>query len=295
VRRRAAQLAVAAIAGVALVGPATAQGVVTIGSNLGRGPDGHPGCMGGPCTFALGSVTNPSFAAPNGLTSPVNGTVITWRIRAGASSTATAFRVIRPLGGGLFTGAGTSTTVTPAPDATTPFNTQLLIRIGDLIGIDCCETGFGVYFRDSGGDRLRWNPPLLADGGPGRAPITQDSETLINADIDPTSALANVKARAKKGGKVRVSLEAPNAGSLVAGDKKDASVKAISAAKKPKLLKRTTAQAAAAGPLGIVVKASKAARALLVDGRRPKAKLKLIFTPTGGSASTQVVKVKLKP
>jgi hypothetical protein len=32
----------------------------------------------------------------------------------------------------------------------------------------------------------------------------------------------------------------------------------------------------------------------LADGKRVKAKLKLTFTPTGGSAAVQAVKVKLK-
>jgi hypothetical protein len=290
---RAAQLAVAAIVGAILAVPTAAQGVVTIGSNLGRAPDGPPGCLSGTCTYAISTSFPVANAVPDGVTSPVNGTVTTWRIRAGASTTPTAFRVIRPLGAGLFTGAGTSATVTPPINATTPFGTQLPIRIGDLIGLDCVAP-CGVYFRDSGGIRLSWTPSLT-DGDPGRIANKADSETLLNADIEPTSALANVSARAKKRGKVEVSMEAPNAGALVAGDKRDPSVKAAAAAKKPKLLKRTTAQAPAAGPISIVVKPTKAAKALLADGRRPKAKLKLVFTANRGSAATQVLKIRLKP
>ena len=43
--------------------------------------------------------------APGGLSSPVNGTIVRWRIRVGDSTRVTNFRIIRPLGGGLFTGA----------------------------------------------------------------------------------------------------------------------------------------------------------------------------------------------
>lgn len=282
-----------AAVGAVLALPAPSFGVVTIGSNLGRAPDGPPGCLSGTCTYAISTSFPVGNAVPDGVTSPVNGTVTTWRIRAGASTTATSFRVIRSLGSGLFTGAGTSAAVTPPIDTTTPFSTQLPIRIGDLIGIDCVSP-CGVHFRDAGGIRLGWSSPSLVDGGPGRVATKADSETLINADIEPTSTLASVKARTKKRGKVKVAMETPNAGSLVAGDKRDPSVKAAAAAKKPKLLKRTTAQAGAPGPLSVVIKPTKAAKSALADGRRPKAKLKLVFTPTGGGPFTQVVPVKLR-
>jgi hypothetical protein len=43
------------------------------------------------------------------------------------------------------------------------------------------------------------------------------------------------------------------------------------------------------------VKPTKAGRSILADKGKLKTKLKLVFTPTGGTASTQVRKVKLKP
>jgi hypothetical protein len=221
--------------------------------------------------------------------------VVTWRIRVGSSlTTPTAFRVIRRLSGGLSTGAGTSATVTPPLDTTTPYPTGLPIGIGDTIGLDIGSPA-GRFFVDSTGTFDVWDPPLI-DGGPGQAPFTSlPSELAINADIEPTSTLANVKAKAKKGGKVRVSLETPNAGRLVAGDTKDKGVKAAAAAKKRKPLKKKTLQAPGPGPLSFVVKPTKASKSALADGRRPKTKLKLVFTPTGGSPFTKLLKVKLKP
>jgi hypothetical protein len=277
-----------------LIAPSSSSAAVTIGSNLGRAPDGPPGCAGGTCTFALGSLTNPSYAAPNGVTSPVNGTVTTWRIRAGATSTATSFRVIRPLGGGLYTGAGTSATVTPPINATTPFSTQLPIQIGDLIGIDCCATAGGIYFRDAGGDRLRWDSPSLADGGPGRAPATQDSETLINAEIEPTSAFTIGKVKKLDNGNLRVTAVLPNAGTLVAGDRRDPNTGASAAAKEPRYLKRKTTAVTGAGTVTFKVKATEAAREALEDRSRVKAKLRLKFTATDGSPAVATKKTTLK-
>jgi hypothetical protein len=42
------------------------------------------------------------------------------------------------------------------------------------------------------------------------------------------------------------------------------------------------------------VKPTKLARTALADKGRLKASLKVVFTPTGGSPSAQVIKVKLK-
>ncbi len=289
---RGAQLAFAAILGAALTVPATAHGLITLGSNLGRAPDQMRGCLPS-CTFVPASLT-PAAEASGGLVSPVNGAVVVWRVRVGSSSTTpTAFRVIRRLSGGLSTGAGTSATVTPPLDTTTPYPTGLPIGIGDTIGLDIGSPA-GRFFVDSTGTFDVWDPPLV-DGGPGQAPFTSlPSELAINADIEPTSTLANVKAKAKKGGKVRVSLETPNAGRLVAGDTTDKGVKAAAAGKKRKLLKKKIVQAPGPGPLSFVVKPTKGSKSALADGRRPKTKLKLVFTPTGGSAATQFVKVKLK-
>jgi hypothetical protein len=44
----------------------------------------------------------------------------------------------------------------------------------------------------------------------------------------------------------------------------------------------------------LLVRPTKRARALLRERGKLKAKLKVIFTPTGGSPTTQVLKVKLK-
>jgi hypothetical protein len=82
----------------------------------------------------------------------------------------------------------------------------------------------------------------------------------------------------------------PNPGTVAAGDKRAKLASAAGA----KLLKSTTKHAARPGQLSLKVKATKAARSMLAATRKLKTKLKVVFTPTGGTPSTQIVKAKLK-
>jgi hypothetical protein len=285
--------ALGATVGTLLAFPAQGMGVVTIGSNLSFDSNASRDCgVANQCTFGLLAL---GTSATHPASSPVNGTIVRWRIRVGTDTSPTALRVLRRTGN-LYSGAGTSATVTPPLNATTPFGTQLPIQIGDQIGINCCDNGDnGDFFVALGGAATAQFNTRLPEGGPGIAPnFTHVEELLINADIEPTSALGNLQTKPKKKGKVRVSMQVPNRGTLIAGDARDPGVRAAAAAKKPKLLKQQVAEVGGPGPLTIILKPTKAAKALLAEGRRPKAKLKLAFTPAGGSASTQIVKVKLK-
>jgi hypothetical protein len=297
-RARGTTAALLVVLGVVLLTPTIAQATVTIGSNLGRAPGGPPASEGcsPPCTFFQGTLAADRTAS-GGLVSPVNGTVTLWRIGAAGQSTPTALRVIRPLSGGLYTGAGTSATVTPALNSTSTFPTSLPISIGDAIGIDCCMPA-AQYFVGSGGNLAGgWNP-ILADGGPGRPDeeSTSPHEIVLNADIEPTSAFTIGLVKPGKGGKVTVSTVLPNPGVLEGGDKRDASLAAAAGGKKPKLLFKHASMTAAVAnqTIRLLVKPTKLARSLLASKGKVKAKLKVVFTPAGGSPSTQVLKVKLK-
>jgi hypothetical protein len=293
--RHLARLAVAAALTAALAAPAAAQGAFTIGSNLATPPTETAVCSP-QCTLGITSLEN-SARASGGITSPVNGTVVLWRIRIGGDTGPTAFRVIRPVGGGLSIGAGTSPTVTPAVDTTSSYPVQLPISIGDLIGVDCCVLPGLTVVGPGVGTVAIWSP-VLADGTPARAPGDVDPfEITVNAEIQPTSTFSIEKVKPKKGGKVRVVVELPNPGTLVAGDSR-ANLQANTSAagkKKAKFLRKSSEVVNAPGQNVLVVKATKAARSRLADRGKLRAKLKLIYTPIGGASSTEVQKVKLKP
>jgi hypothetical protein len=264
----------------ALTLSADAEATVTIGSNLGRAPNVNTGCDPS-CTRVEASLA-PTAVAPGGLASPVNGTVVTWRIRVGSTTGPATFRVVRRFPGDLASGAGTSATVTPPIQAITAFPTRLPIAIGEWIGVDCCVGG-GVIGVSGGSGKTDLWLPALADGAVPRARFQfgpQDMfETAINADIEPTATLSSVKVKPKKRGKVKVALVAPNPGRLSATGKG---------------LHPTTKQVSAAGPFALVVQPYFVAKRKLAGGKRVKVNLKLAFTPTGGSPSTQTFKVKLR-
>lgn len=293
---RASAAATIALAA-ALCLPAGAAATVTIGSNLARAPDGAMGSFGcaPSCTVAQETLAA-DRQAPGGLVSPVNGTVVLWRVRAANASGPTALRVIRSLGGGLWTGAGRSTDVTPATNAVSSFTTQLPIGIGNFIGIDCCHPT-AEYFLVSGGTEMTWNP-ALAEGGPGTAANTGGGphEVDLNADIEPTSAFRIDKVKPGKGGKLTVTATLPNPGVYAGGDVRDPSLAAAAAGKKKtRYLKRASLPVGVAGQtINLLLKPTKAARSILASRGKLKTKAKLVFTPTGGSPATQVVKAKLK-
>jgi hypothetical protein len=268
----------------ASVSPAVA--VVTIGSNLARVPNSSADYSPRP-TFINVSLAS-SRQAPGGLTSPVNGTVVRWRIRVGDSTRVTNFRIIRPLGGGLFTGAGTSASVTPPIHATTSYEVQLPIQIGDYIGLDCCNPGApgAEFFRDGNAAiRSEWQPSL-ANGGSGRAPLrTNPYEIALNAEINPISTFTlDAIARNKAKGTATLTVSLPNPGELTGAGK---GVKVANAAVISKTL-------SAPGTVQLRIKAQGKKKKKLNSTGKVKVKPKITFTPTGGDPATQSAKLKLK-
>jgi hypothetical protein len=286
-RRLLERLALASLLAVLLlgVGVSPAAAVVTIGSNLGRAPDSTANYSPRP-TFSNVELA-PSLQAPGGVSSPLNGTVVRWRIRVGDSTRPTNLRIIRPLGGGFFTAAGTSASVTPPINATSSYATDLLIRIGDYIGIDCCSPGPpGAEFFKSGVPAIRdeWQPSL-ADGGAMRPPSSANLyEVALNADITTTFTV-NAIGRNKKKGTATLTVTVPFAGELTGAGK---GIKVTNAA-----VSSTTV--VAPGSVRLLIKAR---------GRKKKKKLnstgevgvkpKITYAPTGGEPATKSVKLKLK-
>jgi hypothetical protein len=278
-------------ASLAFAGPASA--VFTIGSDLDHDPNQQPNC-GTPCTYIQGSLISAN-TAPSGLTSPVNGTVVRFRVKYHGPPPATPinFRVIRPTGGGLYTGAGTSSPLSPpmtVDPAIYALETSLPIKAGESIGVDCCTGAeHNIMYRPPGvhvaeGSVLSWVAPSLADGSMPRASNNGDSdlELLANADIEPANTFTVDSVTPGKGAATIV-VTVPNPGTLIAGDATDQGFVARAAAKgkgkkkkkrkkKPPsgpLLERATATATAAGPVTLTLTASAAGQAKL---KPPKAK-----------------------
>lgn len=121
------------------------------------------------------------------LASPVDGAIVRWRI---LDATGTwKLRVLRPLGGTTFLGAGTSAAATPASLGTEAFATDLPVRAGDSIGIDSVKGAkVGII---SGGTLGGWLP-VLAEGEGRPYSATEPVEVAFNADVQPRPTVTSV-------------------------------------------------------------------------------------------------------
>ena len=265
-------------------------------------PAGATVTVGSPLTAAfagyfqgIDTEANLALSGPGAhVSSPVNGTVVRYRVMVGPTLGSTALRVMRPAAAGAFTGAGTSTAVTPAAVNTTQtFSTNLPIHAGDLVGLDLITDLSSVADEEDstpGSNVGEWNAgtqTLLADGA--TAPpdnLYPGQELGFNADVVPSNEIiVGVRKSNKKKGTATLELTLPNAGTLKASGK---GVRASSTAK------AAAAQQVAAGPVKLRIKASGKKRKALSATGKVRLKVALTYTPAFGDARKQSVKVKLK-
>src|SRR3954469_4784263 len=153
----------AACAAAILASTAEANTVV-VGSSL-TAPNFVPISFGPPAT-----VTNYVLLSPATATSPVDGTVISWRfIGDGGPITP---RVLRSTGTTSLSAAGTgasqSSTAAP-PQISGPFSTVIPIKKGDYFGVDG-ESPASLSTASLGGVTSLYFDPALVDGSGGQPP-----------------------------------------------------------------------------------------------------------------------------
>ena len=126
------------------------------------------------------------------VTSPVTGTIVRWRITQ-ASGGPFRLRVLTPVGGTVYTGAGTSAPQAPSSLATQTFSTSMPISSGQTIGVDNANPS-GDHIGGAsppGATDLLWAPPL-ADGETRAAGGSFSGEVGFNADVQPLPTVASV-------------------------------------------------------------------------------------------------------
>lgn len=121
------------------------------------------------------------------VTSPVDGAIVRWRL---LDATGTwKLRVLRPLGGTTYLGAGTSVAAMPASLGTEVFTTDLPVHAGDTIGLDATKGAkIGIA---SGGMFAGW-APQLAEGESRSYTSPQPTELAFNADVQPRPTVTSV-------------------------------------------------------------------------------------------------------
>jgi PASTA domain-containing protein/IPT/TIG domain-containing protein len=133
--------------------------------------------------------TTLSTAGAN-LTAPVSGTIIRWNV-TGFAGGPWKLRVLTPLGGVNFKGAGTSSGQIVSSPATQTFTTSLPIQAGQMIGVDNTnsEDKIGAI---SGGSYAFFVPPL-ADGASGTGTGPANGATFtFNAQILPPPSILSI-------------------------------------------------------------------------------------------------------
>ena len=173
---------ITAVAATIVTAPASSQAAVMVGGDAsGVAYDAGFGCTFDPadtCTHAQ---------IAGGTAAPFDGVVVGWRIVGDSLGSAFTLRVIRPLGGGSYTGAGTSAPEVVAPNIVNSFPTRLPIQTGDVIGVNVPgapgDPG-SVRAIAVGPGALAGNwLAALADGeAPGRAPTFTTPQALLRLD-----------------------------------------------------------------------------------------------------------------
>jgi PASTA domain-containing protein len=162
---------------VALLGGSARANTVTVGSTL-AAPNFTLVDFGPPAT-----VTNYMLPAPATASSPVDGTVTSWRfIGSGGPLTP---RVLRSTSGTTMTGvlSGTPESATAPNVISGPFSAALAIKQGEYFGVDG-GAGAGLATAPTPGATSLYFQPALVDGAPGSAPVgTNAEEDAISATV----------------------------------------------------------------------------------------------------------------
>jgi hypothetical protein len=275
-----------------VVGPtsvvAPSHATVTIGSALTSPPSLASRCNApGSSRGCLG--TNEVLPGRD-VAAPSTGTIVSWHALLGATTEEQLIRlrIVRRVGTDQLTviSSGPLHHV-PAGAGSYEFPDQLAIASGDRIAL---ESGFGT--------RIEWRAPLagatnftyalspLNGGTTDSVPSIQENDELtFNAVLDPANAFTLGKSSLnKKKGTATVKVDVPNPGELT-GSGKGAKVSSAAA---------VTSKAVSPGQAKLKVKAKGKSLQKLNDTGTAKLKLTVTYTPSGGTPSTQKLKVTLK-
>ena len=282
---------------VAALYPAAPQASITVGSDLSLpATSSSENCVLStpPCTRLLVGVHDGN---PFPAKSPADGVILSFGLKTGVLSGANetvTFRLGRvgTITFGGATGAGTGPTVTVHEPGTYSFPAaNLPVKAGDYLGFDSSSTrakssvSGGACF--NGGGYLTYYPVLVDGGSNTPADANSSCELLVNAVIEPSNAFSFGKLnRNKKRGTATLAVSLPGPGELTASGKgvKDTSAAGAGISK----------TVGAAGTVKLVFKAQgKKAKKLKKKGK-VGLKAKITYTPTGGAATTQTKKLKLK-
>ncbi len=274
----------------------SAHATITVGSSL-TAPLAPGSAIGGDITaFAV-------LPAAGSTLSPVNGTVTGGHLKQGSMSSGDVnLRIVHRLADGSIQVVATGPdNLFGAGAGTYPLKGGIPVAAGDIVairatlGVERAITPGAAYQFQSTSSVPVGGPPVAAIGG------FADSELLYNAQINPSNSFTVGAPTVGKKGRADVVVTVPNPGRLDAGAINDNRF-AVPAKNKKKrrkknskpLLTRDTITPANAGPVTFALTASSAGRRILRKKGKLKTTVRFVYTPTGGSPSTQTIPLKLK-
>jgi hypothetical protein len=170
----------------------------------------------------------------------------------------------------------------PAGTTVSTFTTSMPISKGDRIGLDDDHLA-GSNFGDAGGSSGSEDifQPIPANGTMRNPDFSGGGELLFNADVVPTALFPKPKKPKKtKSGVAILVVVAPNPGVL-------------SVSAKRAFIKSVSKTVSAAGNVKLKLRPTKSTRSVLRRFGQANGQINVTFTPTGGSPSSQQLKVRL--
>jgi len=279
-RRLLKRLALAAsLAALSLTASASPAGAsITIGQ---LAPETSSNCRG-TLDWVQGTVTSGTYVVPG------TGTITSWSHNAKpVAGQQLTMKVFRPLGGASYMVVGHDGPRGLTGGTVNTFPANVAVKAGDVVGLNTANASTillnACVFDASPGDSFGQRVGSLADGGSGLFDFLPGARVNVSAVFEPSSSFSLGKAKLnKKKGTATLTVNVPNPGELT-GSGKD--VKVASAA--------VISKAVTPGKVKLTIRAKGKKKGTLNETGKVKVKPKITYTPTGGSPSTQVKKLKL--
>ena len=259
--------------------------------------------VGSPLTASFGTlnpgtpttVANFVLVEPGAnVTSPVSGTIVRWRITQ-ATGGPFRLRVLSPVGGTTYTGAGTSEPRIPSSTATQTFTTNLPISAGQSIGLDLTNASDEIGIAGAAGAGSAswgfWDPPLAAGETRAATPGVSDEEVGFNADVatkPPNAFSLGLLTRNKNRGIAFLEVNVPGPGMV---DLTGSGVKTQRAGNEA-----VASRVVSAGTVSLRIATKRSKKRKLQNTGRVKVGVNVTYTPFGdlpGDPNVQSRRVKL--
>jgi hypothetical protein len=278
-----------------LAGFAVAANALPAGAAVTIGQTGDPGGLA--CSGQFDAV-QPSVTSGTAYVVPNTGGVTAWTVtswsnfaRSSPSGQMLTMKVFRKIAGpDTYQVIGHDGPRPLSAGALNTFRTSLAVNAGDILGLNTANApsaANGCVFNASGETGGRQHVGDLADGASGAFTSTINGLRVnVSAEIVPANTFTiGATTRNKKKGTATITIhDIPNPGELT-GSGNGAKVSSAGA---------VISKSVGAGQAQLLIKAKGKKERKLNQKGKVKLNVALSYTPTGGSANTQSVKVKLK-